>query len=55
MVRGTPVNADPSKPVIFTTGMPATGGDVMGAALTLEPNDSTDGPPRGEMLAELML
>jgi type IV secretory pathway TrbD component len=55
MVRGTPVNADPSKPVMFTTGMPATGGDVMGAALTLEPNDSTDGPPRGEMLAELML
>lgn len=55
MVRGTPVNADLSKPVMFTTGMPATGGDVMGAALTLEPKDSTVGPPRGEMLAELML
>jgi hypothetical protein len=55
MVRGAEVQADPTKPVMFTTGMPSTGGDVVGAALTVEPLESKDGPPQGEMLAHLML
>lgn len=55
MVRGAQVQVDPARPMIFTTGMPSTGGAVMGAALTLEPMHSVDGPPRGTELAHLML
>jgi hypothetical protein len=40
---------------MFTTEMPSRAGKVMGAALTLEPMDAKDGPPRGKQLAHLML
>ena len=55
MVPGAAVRMDSARPVMFTTGMPDRGGKVMGAALTLEPSDSGDGPPRGRELAHLML
>ena len=55
MVRGAEVQVDPSRPMIFTTGMPETGGEVRGAALTVEPAGSGDGPPRGQELVHLML
>jgi hypothetical protein len=55
MVRGAEVRADAGGPVLFTTGMPAEGGEVMGAALTIEPVTATAGPPRGRELAHLML
>jgi anti-sigma-K factor RskA len=56
MVRGTNVPTDPTRPAMFTTGMPSRGGKVMGAALILEPMGSPpDGPPRGKHLVHLML
>ncbi len=55
MVRGAEVRVDRAGPMIFTTGMPERGGTVMGAALTVEPVDATDGPPQGKRLAHLML
>jgi anti-sigma-K factor RskA len=55
MVRGAEVRVDPAHPQIFTTGMPATGGTVMGAALTVEPMTATQGPPQGKELAHVML
>lgn len=55
MVRGAEVKMVENRPMIFTTGMPETGGQVMGAALTVEPVDGDDGPPRGKELAHLML
>lgn len=55
MVRGHQVPASEDKPMMFTTGMPERGGTVMGAALTVEPAGSDDGPPRGKQLAHLML
>ena len=56
MVRGTEVSVDPTRPMIFTTGMPAPArGAVLGAALTFEPMDERGGPPRGKTLAHIML
>jgi len=55
MVRGAEVEVDPGRPMMFTTEMPETGGEVMGAALTMEPVVDTAGPPRGKKLAHLML
>ena len=56
MVRGAEVNVDPTKPMIFTTGMPVPArGAVLGAALTFEPMDESSGPPRGKTLAHIML
>ena len=55
MVRGSEIPSPDSRPTIFTTGMPQTGGAVLGAALTMEPMDSDSGPPRGKTLAHLML
>ena len=56
MVRGAEVSGDPTKPMIFTTGMPVPArGAVLGAALTFEPMDERDGPPRGKTLAHIML
>jgi anti-sigma-K factor RskA len=55
MVRGAEVRMDRSGSMMFTTGMPETGCKVMGAALTVEPMDNSDGPPRGKALAHLML
>jgi anti-sigma-K factor RskA len=40
---------------MFTTGMPETGGAVLGAALTMEPLGTANGPPQGKELAHLML
>ena len=56
MVRGAAVNVSPGTPMIFTTGMPEQAhGEVLGAALTMEPTTATNGPPRGKTLAHLML
>jgi hypothetical protein len=55
MVPGQELKVAAGRPVMFTTGMPDRGGEVMGAALTLEPGDSVAGPPRGKELAHLML
>ncbi len=56
MVRGTEVSVDPAKPMIFTTGMPEPArGAVLGAALTFEPMDDREGPPRGKTLAHILL
>jgi hypothetical protein len=55
MVRGAEVRMDRGGSMMFTTGMPETGGKVMGAALTVEPVDNGDGPPRGKALAHLLL
>ena len=56
MVRGAEVQVNASSPMIFTTGMPTPArGEVLGAALTMEPVSATDGPPRGRELAHVML
>jgi hypothetical protein len=55
MVRGNDVPFDPARPAMFTTGMPKRGGEVMGAAITLEPMQSVEGPPQGKHLVHLML
>lgn len=55
MVRGSEIPSRDSRPTMFTTGMPPTGGTVLGAALTMEPMDADSGPPRGKTLAHLML
>lgn len=55
MVRGSEIPSLDSRPTMFTTGMPPTGGAVLGAALTVEPMDASSGPPRGKTLAHLML
>jgi anti-sigma-K factor RskA len=54
MVRGSAILADAGSKM-FTTGMPETGGAVLGAALTLEPLGVATGPPQGKQLAHLML
>jgi hypothetical protein len=54
MVRGAEVNTDPGHPAVMTMGMPKEGGAVLGAALTVEAGASS-GPPRGQVLAHLML
>lgn len=55
MVRGVEVQPSEQRPMMFTTGMPETGGEVMGAALTVEPVGSSGGSPQGTPLAHLML
>ncbi len=55
MVRGAEVRMDQKGPMMFTTGMPESGCEVRGAALTVEPPGGGDGPPRGKELAHLML
>ena len=55
MVRGAEVNTSPEHPAVLTMGMPKEGGNVLGAALTVEPVGATTGPPQGQMLAHLML
>lgn len=55
MVRGAAVTVTPSAPVVFTTGMPVQPCEVMGAALTIEPMEGADGPPRGRELAHVLL
>lgn len=55
MVRGAEVSTNPEHPAVLTMGMPKEGGNVLGAALTVEPVGATTGPPRGQVLAHLML
>jgi anti-sigma-K factor RskA len=55
MVRGSEILTAGAGPVMFTTGMPETGGAVLGAALTVEPLGVAKGPPQGKELAHLML
>jgi len=49
------VNTSPEHPAVLTMGMPKEGGNVLGAALTVEPVGATTGPPQGQVLAHLML
>ena len=55
MVRGSGFLGTGAGSTMFTTGMPKTGGAVLGAALTVEPLDAASGPPRGKQLAHLLL
>lgn len=55
MVRGAQVHVDPSTPMLFTTGMPASSCKVIGAALTMEPSRNADGPPTGKELAHILM
>jgi len=55
MVRSVEVRPGPNGTAFFTLGMPAEGGAVMGAALTLEPEGSASSQPKGPELAHLML
>jgi hypothetical protein len=54
MVRGTEVHLTESSPAFMTLSMPPEGGQVLGAALTVEPAGHT-GEPRGKTLAHVML
>lgn len=55
MVRGSAILVAGPGSTMFTTGMPKTGGAVLGAALTMEPLGAATGPPQGKELAHLML
>ena len=55
MVRGTEVDTNLERPAVMTMGMPKEGGNVLGAALTVEPAGTNSGPPQGQVLAHLML
>lgn len=55
MVRGAELDANPEHTAVMTMGMPKEGGNVLGAALTVEPAGAGSGPPRGQVLAHLML
>ncbi|MEP7326765.1 MAG: anti-sigma factor [Gemmatimonadota bacterium] len=55
MVRGAVVQPDSAGPTFMMMGMPPGGGEVMGAALTVEPMDRQTTEPQGKMLAHLML
>ena len=55
MVRGATVTSEPGRPVFLTLGMPAKGGTVMGAALTMESKSNRSPEPRGKELAHLTL
>ncbi len=55
MVRGSAILVAGAGSTMFTTGMPKTGGAVLGAALTMEPLGVSTGPPQGKELAHLVL
>jgi anti-sigma-K factor RskA len=55
MVRGVVVKTGEGTPAFLTMPMPPSGGQVMGAALTLEPMGSSSAAPEGKELAHLML
>jgi hypothetical protein len=55
MVRGVEVKPHGTGPAFLTVEMPAVGGKVMGAALTMEPTGDAVGPPSGPELAHLIL
>ncbi|HEY8257816.1 MAG TPA: anti-sigma factor [Gemmatimonadales bacterium] len=53
MVRSVEVNADTSRPAMFTLPMPPVPAPVMGAALTVEPAISSSSEPQGPQLAHV--
>jgi hypothetical protein len=55
MVKGVEVKTDGTTPAFLTLGMPPSGGDVKGAALTVEAAGSNDPMPQGPELAHLMM
>jgi len=55
MVRGRDLMPVAGQPVIVTVGMPDRGGDVLGAALSVEPQSNQSDEPQGKELAHLML
>jgi hypothetical protein len=55
MVRGAQIHPDQTRPAFLTLSMPEAGGEVIGAALTLEPMGQTSPEPKGKELAHLML
>ncbi|HXG43348.1 MAG TPA: anti-sigma factor [Gemmatimonadales bacterium] len=55
MVRGAELDVEQGGTVLFTVGLPASGGRVMGAALTIEPAGSPSPAPRGPELVQVML
>ncbi len=55
MVRGVEVHVDETNPAFMTLSMPVEGGEVRGAALTLEPAAEHSAAPTGKELAHLML
>jgi anti-sigma-K factor RskA len=55
MVRGAEIAPGDNRAAALTLGMPARGGAVLGASLTMEPEGDVDGPPKGMELAHLML
>jgi hypothetical protein len=55
MVRGTAFETSLEHPAVMTMGMPKEGGNVLGAALTVEQAGAASGPPQGQVLAHLML
>jgi hypothetical protein len=55
MVRGAELEVEQGGTVLLTVGLPANGGRVMGAALTIEPAGSPSPAPRGPELAHVML
>jgi hypothetical protein len=55
MVRGSAIDTSPEHPAVMTMGMPKEGGNVLGAALTVEAAGTSAGPPQGQVLAHLML
>ena len=55
MVRGVEVHLDENTPAFMTLPMPAEGGEVKGASLTVEPMAEKSPEPKGKELAHLML
>ena len=55
MARGSEILVARPGSMMFTTGMPETGGAVLGGALTVEPLGVSTGPPQGKELAHLVL
>ena len=55
MVKSVPVQTQMGAPAFVTLGMPSAPGRVMGAALTMESEGSSNAAPQGPQLAHLML
>jgi hypothetical protein len=55
MVRGVQIHPNEVAPAFMTLGMPNDGGEVMGAALTVEAASGQSPEPKGKELAHLML
>ncbi|MEO8138283.1 MAG: anti-sigma factor [Gemmatimonadota bacterium] len=55
MVKSVPVQTQMGAPAFVTLGMPSAPGKVMGAALTMESEGSSNPAPQGPQLVHLML